>query len=114
MIAGRRSYPESRQVPKQVPEEQSTSKSAWRICQSDPKIPPADKQSVQVKQKNRKRRQHWHRTHQKYSIQFAKIVPPNRSRAPRTLQQIFPPDPPRPLRTATELGVTHPVTRWYF
>ena len=25
-----------------------------------------------------------------------------------------PPDPPRPLRTATELGVTHPVTRRYF
>ena len=45
-------------------------KSAWRICQADPKTPPADEQSVQVTQENRKRCQHWHRTHRRYPVQF--------------------------------------------
>ena len=65
-------------------------KSTWRICQSDPKIPPADKQSVQVKQNNRKRRQHWHKTRLRYPVQFTQIVPPYQDRAPQTLQQTTP------------------------
>ena len=58
-IAGRGSYPEPGQALKQVPKEiKHSDKSAGRIRQPDPTAPPEDRQSVQVAQENKKRRQH--------------------------------------------------------
>ena len=51
--------PGPEQAPKQVPTEiKHSDKSAGRIHQPDPTAPPADRQSVQVAQKDKKRCQH--------------------------------------------------------
>ena len=74
---------------------------------------PAVKQSVQVTQENKKRRQHSAQDTPDVPQQFhLNSVSKTEERAPRTPpSKTISQNPSRPLRTATELGVTYPVTR---
>ena len=110
-IAGKGSYPEPGQALDQVPTEiKHSDKSAWRIRQPDPTAPPADRQSVQVAQEDKKRRQHSAQDTSDVPQQFHlnSVSKPRKERHKQLRQNHFHRIHPDHLDQPQEPGITYP------